>query len=120
MKMRKKSLLLILSMLCVVGSCFVAYGLYWVSSDPLHVDLQYSVVLSNPSVTGSKITLNAAVTYNGSPVGAGLNVDFYYSLNGAAWANFDSKTTDAGGVAQSVFDSTTNGSYDFMATVTIP
>jgi hypothetical protein len=116
MKMRKKSLLLILSLLCVAGGCFVAYGMFWVSSDPLHVVVQYSVTLSNPTITGSQITLNAAV----NPVVAGFNVDFYYSLNGGAWTYFDSKPTDAGGIAQSVFVANQNGAYDFMATATIP
>jgi len=93
--------------------------MFWVTSNVAHVDVSYAVVLSS-SVSNSDITLNAVVTNNGGPVGAGINVDFYYSLNGNVPTYFTTQPTDAGGVAQAIYVVTTNGGYDFRAIVNIP
>ena len=114
-----KSLLIVVLLLCIAGASSAVYGMFWVTSNVVHVDVQYTVVLSS-SVSNSDITLNAAVTNNGSPVGAGINVDFYYSLNGDPWTHFATQPTDAGGVAQAIYAVTGNGGYDFNAIATVP
>ena len=98
----------------------VTYGALFITSNSVHVDIQYSVTLSN-SVVDSEITLNAEVSNNGNPVEAGYNVDFYYSVDGGTtWVYIDSQLTDRFGVAQAIFEATTNGGYDFQAIVTVP
>lgn len=106
-------------LLCIAGSS-IAYSMFWVTSNTVHVDSQYNVVLSS-SVSFSTVTLNAAVTNNGAPVGSGITVDFYYSTNGGVdWTYFNTGFTDAGGVAHAVYTVIANGGYDFRAVVTIP
>jgi hypothetical protein len=117
--MSRKPLLLFVFLLCLTGGSLAAYGLIFAESAVVHVDMQYSVVLSN-SVADSAVTLNAAVTNNGNPVRAGINVDFYYSLNGGAWTYIDSQLTDAVGVAHATYLVMVNGGYDFKAIVTVP
>jgi len=122
MKMFRKSLLLVISMLCITGGFFAAYGAsFWVTSPSVRVDVQYSVSLSTFSIVGGQITLNALVANGVNPVGAGISVDFYYSLNnGVDWTYIETKTTDAGGIAQSTYVATQNGVYDFKAIAAIP
>ncbi len=119
MKTSRKSLLVVASLLCLTGGSLAAYGFIFVDSNIVDVDMQYAVALSS-SVTDSSVTLSAAVTYGSSPARVGLNVDFYYSLNGAPWVYFDSKTTNAEGIAESVFSATQAGAYQFYATLTVP
>jgi hypothetical protein len=107
-------------LLCVAGSSLVAYGYLFASSNTVQVNMQYKVDLSLVSVVDSAITLNAAVTYNGAPVRAGILVDFYISVDGGASTYFASSTTDAGGIAQTTYIATYNGKFDFQATVTVP
>jgi len=114
----RKSLLFIAVLLCLAGSSLTAYALY-AQSNIVHVDMQYAAVLTS-SVADSTITLNAAVTYNGAPVRAGINVDFYYSLDGGVYAYFATGSTDAAGVAQAIYTVTQNGGYDFQATIIVP
>lgn len=120
LKVPRKPLLVVVLLLCVAGSSFVAYSMFWVSSNVVHVDMQYAVNLSASSIAGSTITLSATVTNNGSPVTPGIGVDFYYSLNGGNWTYFATQYTGAGGVAQATYLVTANGGYDFEAIVAIP
>lgn len=120
LKVPRKSLLVVVLLLGIAGGSFAAYSMFWVSSNVVHVDMQYAVVLSSSSIVDSSITLSAAVTNNGSPVRAGIGVDFYYSLNGGDWTYFTTQYTGAGGVAQAIYLVTANGGYDFEAIVTIP
>lgn len=103
-------------MLCIAGSSLAGYGTFWVTSNIVHVDVQYAVALSY-SVRRNRVSLTAAVTNNGSPVGAGINVDFYYSLNGGDWTNFTTVPTNHRGVARATYRITVDGEYDFKAVV---
>ncbi len=105
-------------LLCIVGSSLAADGMLWVTSNIVHVDLQYTVVLSS-SVLGNVVSLSAVVRYNGRPVGAGIDVEFYYSFNGGEWTYFTTQPTNRGGVAHAKFTMTVNGEYSFMATVSM-
>jgi hypothetical protein len=91
----------------------------FIASNSVHVDVQYEVDLTH-SVVDSEVTLNAAVSNNGNPVGAGYAVDFYYSVDGSEWTYFDTQITGDLGLVQSTYVLTTNGGYDFQAIVTIP
>ena len=106
----------IVSLLCIAGSSLACYGTFWVTSNIVHVDVQYSVALSY-SVRRDRVSLTASVTNNGSPVGAGINVEFYYSLNGGEWTNFTTVPTNHRGVARATYRITVDGEYDFEAIV---
>ncbi len=116
----RKGILVVTLLVCVLGGSLAAYGYIFVTSNSVRVEMQYGVTLSTVSVVDSTVTLNAAVTNNGSPVRAGINVDFYYSLNGGDWTYFASDLTDTGGVAQAIYNVTIPGGYDFRAIVTVP
>lgn len=120
LKMPRKSLLVVGLLLFIAGGSLVAYGAFTVTSNTVHVNMQYTVTLSTFSVSNSAVTLNAAVLDNAIPVGAGINVDFYYSFNGGAWTLFTTQPTDAGGVAQAIYTVTIIGAYDFEAIANIP
>ena len=115
----KKKLLYIVLFSCLAILSPVAYGMLFVESNSVHVDVQYEVDLTY-SVVDSEVTLNAAVSNNGSPVGAGYAVDFYYSVDGSEWTYFDTQITGDLGLVQSTYILATNGGYDFQAIVTIP
>jgi len=120
LKTSKKSLLIVAAILCIAGSSLTAYAAFWPESNVVHVDMQYSVALTS-TVGNSVVTLNAAVTNNGLPVGAGIIVDFYYSTDGRVnWNYINTGSTDTGGVAQATYTVTVNGGYDFKAIATIP
>ena len=106
---------------CLAGALLtVTYGMLFIASNSVHVDVQYSVDLSH-LVVDSEVTLDAVVSNNGNPVRAGYNVDFYYSVDsGTTWIYFDSQITDNSGAVQSIYVLTDNGGYDFQAIVTIP
>lgn len=115
-----KPLILAVSLLCIAGCTLSVLAEIWVTSNSVHQDIQYVVNLSS-SAQNSEINLNAAVTRNGVAVGAGIDVDFYYSLDGGTtWFYFATGTTDANGVAQAVYEATVNGGYDFRAIALIP
>lgn len=118
LKNTRKSLLIVAVFLCLAGSTLTAYALY-AQSNIVHVDMQYAAALTS-SVADSTITLKAAVTYNSAPVKAGINVDFYYSLDKGEFTYFATGPTDAAGVAQAIYTVTQNGGYDFKATVVVP
>jgi hypothetical protein len=115
----KKTLLCIVIFSCLAVLSAVTYGMLFISSNSVHVDVQYEVDLTY-SVVDSEVTLNAAVSNIGSPVGAGYTVDFYCSIDGSEWTYFDTQITDDLGFVQSTYVLTTNGGYDFQAIVTIP
>ena len=120
LKTSRKSLLVAVLLLCIAASGLVAYSYLFVTSNVEHVDMQYAAALSS-SVTDSTVTLDAAVTNNGSPVRAGITVDFYLSIDGGAnWTPLGSQQTDSGGIARAVYAATYNGGYDFKAVVTVP
>jgi hypothetical protein len=122
LKTRRTPLLVVALLLCIVGGSLTAYAAFWVTSDPVHVSVNYAVVLSS-SVVDSSVTLNAAVTNNNNPVEAGIGVDFYYSLNGGPWtyfATYQTGNNGVAGVAQAIYTATANGGYDFEAIVSIP
>jgi hypothetical protein len=116
-----KKLLRVAILLCAAAAITaVTCGMIFVSSNWVHVDIQYSNVLSM-SVTDSAVTLTATVTNNGNAVGAGYNVDFYISTDGGTtWGYFATELTDSSGIAQVVYTAISNGGYDFSATVTVP
>jgi hypothetical protein len=116
LKMSGKSLLTLVLLLCIAGSSLVAYGMFWVTSNIVHVDMQYTVVLSS-SASNSVVSLTARVRNNDKPVGAGINVAFYYSLNGGIWTYFATQSTSRGGVAHATYTVTANGAYNFKAIV---
>jgi hypothetical protein len=97
----------------------VTYGTIFIGSDPVHVDVEYQVDLTY-TVQDTLVTLDATVSNNGDSVGANYVVDFYYSVYGSEWAQFDTQITDASGHVQSTYAITANGSYDFQAIATIP
>jgi hypothetical protein len=116
----KKTFLCIALFSClVVALSAVTYGMLFVASNSIHVDVQYEVDLTH-SIVDSEVTLNAEVSNNGNPVGAGYIVDFYYSVDGSEWTYFDTQITSDLGLVQSIFVITTNGAYDFRAILTIP
>ena len=121
MKNSKKMLLRVFVLVCFAGILSaITYGAIFITSNQVHVDIQYEVDLS-VIVTDSEIDLEAAVSNNGSPVGSGFIVDFYVSADGGVgWAHFDSQSTDGSGVASTTYTATTNGAYDFKAIVTVP
>ena len=116
LKTTKKTLVAVVLLLCISGSGLTAYGMFWVTSNIVHVDMQYSVELS---ISGSNraVSLTARVRHNGNPVGAGINVAFYYSLNGGIWTYFTTQSTNRGGVAHATYTATANGAYNFKAIV---
>ena len=116
----KKALLCIALFSCLaVSLSVVTYGMLFIASNSVHVDVQYGVNLTH-SVVNSEVTLNTAVFNNGNPVGAGHIVDFYYSVDESEWTYFDTQITGDLGLAQSTYVIKTNGGYDFQAIVTIP
>jgi hypothetical protein len=110
----KKTLVAVVLLLCISGSGLTAYGMFWVTSNIEHVDMQYSVELS---ISGSNraVSLTARVRHNGNPVRAGISVDFYYSFNGGDWIYFANGATNRGGVARATYRVNANGAYDFKA-----
>ena len=120
-KNSKKTILRLTFLVCLAGVLLtVTYGMLFISSNSVHVDVQYSVDLSH-LVVDSEVTLDAIVSNNGNPVGAEYTVDFYYSVDDPAnWIYFDTQITDVSGAVQSIYILTDNGEYDFRATVTIP
>ncbi len=119
LKMSRKTLLAAVLLLSIAGGTMVAYSYLFVTSNVTHVDMQYSAVLTT-TIVDSNVTLNAAVTNNGSPVRAGIVVDFYYSQNNGPWTYFATQLTNGAGVAQAVYSATINAGYDFKAVVTVP
>jgi len=93
-----------------------ASGLILVASNIVHVNAEYTVLLSVSGGNTRKL-LTARVRFNGNPVGAGINVDFYYSLNGGEWTYFATETTNSGGMARVTYTATIEGVYNFTATV---
>lgn len=121
MKNSRKLFLTVVSLLCVAGvAVAITAGMIFITSNVTHVEIQYTVTLSS-SVVDSEITLNAEVKNNGNPVGAGINVDFYYSVDGGTnWVYINYQPTDTAGVAQTIYTATANGGYDFRAIATVP
>jgi hypothetical protein len=116
----KKTLLrIVLLSLLAAALLAVTYATIFIASDSVHVDVEYQVDLTY-TVQDTLVTLDATVSNNGNPVGANYVVDFYYSVYGSNWAQFDTQTTDASGHVQSTYSITANGSYDFQAIATIP
>jgi hypothetical protein len=116
LKNGNKTLLLFLLFLCIAGAGLATNGLIFVTSNIVHVNAEYTVLLS-VSGSNTRINLNARVRFNGNPVGAGINVDFYYSLNGSDWIYFATEATNRGGVARVTYTVTIDGDYNFTATV---
>jgi len=111
-----KTLLAILLLLCVVGSDLAAYGMFQVTSNVVHVDMQFTITLSS-SVRNGEVSLTARVRINGNSVGDGIDIAFFYSLNGGEWTHFATQKTNRGGIARATYTITSIGSYDFRAAV---
>lgn len=111
--------MLVVVCLLLVGGSLAAYSLFWITSNTVHVDIRCTVVLSF-SASDSDVSFNAVVRNNGRPAGAGINVDFYYSLNNGNWTHFATHPTNRGGVANARYTVTANGGYDFKAVASIP
>lgn len=105
-------------LLCIAGTNLATSGLILVISNIVHVDFEYTVSLS-ASGSNSVVSLTARVRFNGNPAGAGIAVDFYYSLNGGDWIYFATQPTNRGGVARVTYALTANGDYNFTATANI-
>jgi hypothetical protein len=118
LKMHRK-LLLVIVFLLLAGGSLAAYGMFSVTSNTVHVDMGYAVALSF-SVSKNHVSLTAAVTSNGSPGRAGIDVDFYYSLNSGEWTYFATELTNHRGVARVRYTITVSGEYDFKAMVSTP
>ena len=101
--------------LALAGAILVASGLILVTSNIVHVNAEFTLSLS-VSGSASRIILTARVRFNGHPVG-GINVDFYYSLNGSDWIYFATEATNQGGVARVRYTATIDGDYNFTATI---
>jgi hypothetical protein len=116
----KKTLLriVLLSSLAIALSA-VTYATIFIASNSVHVDVEYQVDLTI-TVQDTLVTLDATVSNNGNPVGPNYVVDFYYSVYGSDWTQFDTQLTDDSGQVQSTYSITANGSYDFQAIATIP
>jgi hypothetical protein len=110
----KKPLLAVVLFLCLTGAGFAAAGVILVASNIVNVNVQYTVSLS-VSAANSVISLTARVKLNGNPAGSGINVDFYYSLNGGDWTYFATETTNSGGIARVRYTATSSGAYEFSA-----
>lgn len=116
----KKTLLRIVLLSSLAAALLtVTYAALFAASNTVEVDVEYEVDLT-ATVVDTQVTLEAVVSNMGSPVGAGYAVDFYYSVYGSAWVNFDSQTTDANGYVTTTYSITANGYYDFQAIATIP
>ncbi len=115
LKTLTKPLFVVVILLCLVGTWLTACGMFWVTSNIVHVDIQYTVELSVSG--GRNVVLNAKVKLNGASVGAGINVDFYYSFNGGDWVYFATDATNGGGNARATLRIMANGAYSFKATV---
>jgi hypothetical protein len=120
----RKPLLVVVVLLCTVGGSLTAYGVFRVTSnvvqvDIVNADMQYTVVLS-ASVSDSVVSLTAVVRDNGMPIGAGIAVVFYCSVNGGDWTYFATELTNPGGVAHATYTATANGAYDFKAIAISP
>ncbi len=117
LKMSRKSLLVVALLLCLAGNGLAVNGMFWVTSNIVHVDLRYTVALSS-STSNSVVSLTAKVRENGKPAGAGINVAFCYSVDGIDWTYFATQPTNHGGVAHATFAMTDNRTYNFNAIVT--
>ncbi len=116
LKKSRKSLLVVVLLLCIAGDGLTAYGMFWVTSNVVHVNLGYTVTLSS-STSGNVVSLTARVRNNGKPGGIGINVAFYYSVDRGDWTYFTTQSTNRGGVAHATYTVTTNGEYNFKAIV---
>ncbi len=116
LKKFEKPLVFVVLFLCLVGGGLTVSGMFWITSNIVHIDIQYTVDLS-VSGGGRNVVLNARVSLNGAPVGAGINVDFYYSFNSGDWIYFGSDVTNGGGNARATFRIMANGAYSFKAVV---
>ena len=115
LKHSNKQLLVLALFLYLAGAILAASGLILATSNIVHVNAEFTVSLS---VSGSipRILLTARIRFNGNPVG-GIDVDFYYSLNGSDWIYFATEATNRGGVARVTYTATIDGDYNFTATV---
>lgn len=118
MKPSRESLLVVV-LLLMMGGHLAVHGMFWVTSNTAHVDMQYTVTLS-AAVSDSVVSLTAAVRNDGRPAGGGINVGFYYSVNSSDWIHFATQPTNRGGVTHARYIVTANGAYDFKATADIP
>jgi len=78
-----KKFLIVIALLAVVVASGIAFALFYVTSNVVHVSMNYTVNLST-TVSGSVVTLAARVEYQGNPQGA-MTVNFYESPDGSAW-----------------------------------
>lgn len=118
LKMSKKSLLVVVCLLCIAGNSLAGYSAFMVTSNIVHIDIQYAVTLSY-SVSRNHASLTATVTNNGNPVGPRISVEFYYSINSGDWIYFTTESTNNRGVARTRLTLTTPGNYDFRAIVSL-
>jgi len=118
LKYFKKPLLAVVLFLCLTGAILTAAGVILVASNIVNVNVQYTVSLS-VSATNNFVSLTARVRLNGDPAGSGINVDFYYSLNGGDWTYFATETTNSGGIARVRYAVTSNGVYESSAVARI-
>ena len=111
-----KTLLAFALLLCIVGNDLAAYGMFQVTSNVVHIDMQFTITLSS-SVRNDEVSLMARVRINGNSVGDGIDIVFFYSFNGGEWTHFATQKTNRGGIARATYTITAIGSYDFKAEI---
>jgi hypothetical protein len=111
-----KTLLALVLTFFMAGSDLAAYGIFHVTSNTVHVDLQFTINLFS-SIRNDEVALTARVRINGNLVGDGIDIAFYYSHNGGEWTHFTTKTTNRGGIARTTYTIAAIGTYDFRAEV---
>jgi hypothetical protein len=115
---KKKLGILSIGLIAFAVAVMAAYSVY---SNVAGVTLNYQVALTIPSVSGSTITLQAAVTNNGNPVGSGMTVHFWLSnVNGDLGDYLGYAYTDGNGNAWMTYNANNNGDWYFRARVDVP
>ena len=117
MSKMKMGLLAIALVVCIAGASMAAYAQFWVTSNTLTVNNNYAVSLEVIERSNSNVLVRATVTSNYNVFE--LPVAFQYLVNGV-WTDYQTRATDASGVATCLYVLTTNGDASFRAVVNIP
>lgn len=117
MKLNKKALLLFLP-LCLLSMSTIVYASIPIWGNMQTVNVQYSLVLATPTLSGSTVTLTATLTNNGIPV-PNAQVQFFHcavdkSVTGANLTALSTVVTNAQGIASWNQPEATNGIYRYI------
>jgi len=106
-----------IAMIALIGGS-MAYGAFTVSSNVVHVKLEYQVNL-DVSVSGGTATLTATASNDSTHYLNNVLIHFYYSITSGSsgWSEIalSPRWTDTSGVAITTFDLTNNQEYWFLA-----